>query len=262
MGPCGTTKNSRTISRWVFWPALTTPNTGCRSSRGASAGRGGRWQWQNACPHHRIAHLIGEHGADPAQILAVTFTNKAAREMKERLELLLAQRLARASTAALGTLPLVEQRQLRSRIYRHQGYVVGTFHACLRGCSATTSTSSRTRKASPGPNSFDLRRGRCPEPEGDCDPGAAAGSQAVRAQKDPLGHQQCQEPGLAAGSAWANAEGQRGKLTADVYRRYRKALAANNALDLMTSCCCQCSCSSRTSRYAVTASPLSACAGG
>ena len=25
---------------------------------------------------HRIAHLIGEHGADPAQILAVTFTNK------------------------------------------------------------------------------------------------------------------------------------------------------------------------------------------
>ncbi len=29
----------------------------------------------------------------------------------------------------------------------------------------------------------------------------------------------------------ANSEGQRGKLAADVYRRYRKALAANNALD-------------------------------
>ena len=26
---------------------------------------------------HRIAHLIGAHGVDPAQVLAVTFTNKA-----------------------------------------------------------------------------------------------------------------------------------------------------------------------------------------
>ncbi len=37
---------------------------------------------------HRIAHLIGHHGVDPAELLAVTFTNKAAREMKERLEVL------------------------------------------------------------------------------------------------------------------------------------------------------------------------------
>ena len=34
----------------------------------------------------RIAHLMGYHHIDSFNILALTFTNKAAKEMKERVE--------------------------------------------------------------------------------------------------------------------------------------------------------------------------------
>jgi len=56
---------------------------------------------------HRVAYLIRERGISPRHIMAVTFTNKAAREMKERLYRLLGSRFT--------------------------GLTVGTFHAiCAR----------------------------------------------------------------------------------------------------------------------------------
>ncbi len=66
---------------------------------------------------HRIVHLIREHGVRPWNILAVTFTNKAAREMAERVQHLLGSH----DTPLIATFHATCGRILRQDIH-HLGY--------------------------------------------------------------------------------------------------------------------------------------------
>jgi len=185
---------------------------------------------------HRIAHLIGHHGVDPASLLAVTFTNKAAREMKERLELLLAQKLAQSQFGQpWSTLPAIEQKQLRSRIDREviKDLWIGTFHALF----------ARLLR-------FDIDKLR--DPEGltwtrqfsiyDENDAQSLVKEIVtqELQLDPKRFEPkkvrwaistAKNQGLLPEQLEQQAEGLRDRKVAEAYRCYRRALAANNALD-------------------------------
>ncbi|AFZ17458.1 DNA helicase PcrA [Allocoleopsis franciscana] len=185
---------------------------------------------------YRIANLILTHKVDPENILAVTFTNKAAREMKTRIETIFAQQMAqRKHGQRLELLPEEEQTQLRSRVYKK--YIkplwVGTFHSLFarilrldinkyqdeqkhqwnRNFSIFDESDAQslvknivTKQLNLDDKKFDPRKVRY----------------AISNAKNQ---------GLSPLDAEKEHSGYKGRVIAEVYRHYQNQLASNNALD-------------------------------
>ncbi|MEG4277239.1 DNA helicase PcrA [Microcoleus sp. MON1_C1] len=185
---------------------------------------------------YRVANLVRTHQVDPENILAVTFTNKAAREMKERIEKLLATQQAEAEYGK----PLVElapnvQTKLRSQIYQRitKHIWMGTFHSLCGRILRYDIEKYQDEKGRKWQKNFSI-----------FDESDAQGIVKQIVTKtlnlddkkfDPRKVRyvisNAKNKGLSPQEYQAAEPDYRGRVIADVYSRYQDALAANNALD-------------------------------
>jgi len=185
---------------------------------------------------YRVANLVRTHRVDPENILAVTFTNKAAREMKERIEKLLATQQAEAEYGK----PLVEltpdvQTKLRSHIYRTitKHIWMGTFHSLCGRILRYDIEKYQDEKGRQWKKNFSI-----------FDESDAQNIVKQIVTKTLNLDDKKFDPrkvryaiSNAKNKGWSPEEYQaaepdyRGRVIADVYSRYQDALAANNALD-------------------------------
>ena len=154
----------------------------------ADARARGRGLGQDRVLTTRIARLIDRHGVPPDRIFAVTFTNKAAGEMKHRIGRLLDR--------------------------DPSGLWIGTFHSLSARLLRREAAAARVQ-----PSVHDLRRGRPAEP----DPAADGRSGAIRPSCSrparSVAHLRREEPdGAAVGAGRRRSQFDRlAQVAADVY---------------------------------------------
>ncbi len=149
---------------------------------------------------HRLAYLVGACGIPPEGLLAVTFTNKAAGEMRERVEKLLGPS---AEGLWVTTFHSACVRILRREI-GHLGWSRG--FAIYDEADSLASVKEALRRLDLDPRIHEPRR--------------------LRWRIDQWKNAGC----LPAGAA-ADARDREGELAAGVYGAYQRLLAESNALD-------------------------------
>ena len=185
---------------------------------------------------YRIANLIRHHKVDPQHILAVTFTNKAAREMKERIEKIFAAELAeRKHQQRIELLPEYEQKQLRSQIYKTtiKPLWIGTFHSICARILRYDINKYQDEKGRTWKRNFTIFD------ESDVQSliknivtkQLNLDDKKFEPRKIRYAISNAKNKGLSPQQYGVEQNGYKGRVIAEVYQEYQTQLAANNALD-------------------------------
>lgn len=158
---------------------------------------------------HRIAHLIGDRNVDPARIVAVTFTNRAADEMRERVRSYIGESARRVTLSTFHSLGM--------RILREHGERLGLpkRFAIYSTADQLAALKTATGEISIDDNRFDLKR-------------ILARISDWKTRR--LTHEQATAEVMAQ-PATGNRADAYDVLAADAYPRYDEVLRASGAVD-------------------------------